>query len=864
MHPVFLYDEFNYHDLGDGESPLRKKFVSIVEDLERKGGTHQGSIKLIHGKGGVKYLRAKLSDRDRLLFTSIKYNNEGAFVILEVILSHKYGNSEFLKNKEKIKNIKIVDQNNKEVFDNAGKVKVENAPQVRWLDKFITFSAKQEDIVENAGNLPLIVSGSAGSGKTSVALEKLRKIEEEFKEGKILYITKSENLIKKSKELYEYEYYDEAAKELKVGVPEGIEFLSVHEFIEKVTKEDPEMRKRVKGKRPINRNAFFSWFNKKCKKKEFNEYAKDREEIFEEFIAVIGGGGLLGKEGKDQYVNLGDKQSIFPKEKRKGIYDFFKEYENFIEESSEYYDTSLIAHECVKKVQANYDAVVVDEVQDLTESTLKLILKSLKDESKSNFLLCGDVNQVIHPSFFSVSRLKSFLHKGSGHNKRELQVCTLEKNYRNSKQVIELANRILHFKNCCFASEDKMTAKEKENFFMESGTENKGSVSFIAKGDEQKIAGKISESTNWAVLVLNDESKKDARKSFKTPLVFSIQEAKGLEFENVILYKFTSHEDYNKIWSVACPGKKEIENTISEIRKSYDANSINTSRPKNKEDKSFEKHKFYINALYVAVTRAINNVYIIDDEKKCNLLRVIEPGERGNVNIGDIKKEKFSPEEWRDIALKLIDEGNVEQAKGIAEKLLRKREGGYAKEIMSALKAKEKDHTQESQLPLDKNEQAISELKTENPTQESSMGKSSTPAEKSRKRKGQQNQNEEKKSERLEKNTKELFSALENGDLQKAKKLIKKGVDVNATTSEEGDTPLHVAAYNGYESIAGLLLAHGANVDAKTSEDYTPLHIAAQRDRKDIAKLLLYCGANVDATEGMFKKVCQTEKKVVS
>ncbi|WP_341823672.1 DEAD/DEAH box helicase family protein [Wolbachia endosymbiont (group A) of Agelastica alni] len=274
MHPVFLYDEFNYHDLGDGESPLRKKFVSIVEDLERKGGTHQGSIKLIHGKGGVKYLRAKLSDRDRLLFTSIKYNNEGAFVILEVILSHKYGNSEFLKNKEKIKNIKIVDQNNKEVFDNAGKVKVENAPQVRWLDKFITFSAKQEDIVENAGNLPLIVSGSAGSGKTSVALEKLRKIEEEFKEGKILYITKSENLIKKSKELYEYEYYDEAAKELKVGVPEGIEFLSVHEFIEKVTKEDPEMRKRVKGKRPINRNAFFHGSTKNVRKKNLTSMQK--------------------------------------------------------------------------------------------------------------------------------------------------------------------------------------------------------------------------------------------------------------------------------------------------------------------------------------------------------------------------------------------------------------------------------------------------------------------------------------------------------------------------------------------------------------------------------------------------------------
>ncbi|WP_425386501.1 hypothetical protein [Wolbachia endosymbiont (group A) of Barypeithes pellucidus] len=301
MHPVFLYDEFNDHDLGDGESPLRKKFNAIVEDLEKGGGTHQGSIKLIHSKGGVKYLRAKLSDRDRLLFTSIKYNNEGAFVILEVILSHKYGNSEFLKNKEKIKNIKIVDQNNKEVSDSTGEVKIRDAPQIRWLGKFITFSAKQEAIVEEKYNLPLVVSGFAGSGKTSVALEKLRKIEEELKKGKILYITKSENLIKKSKELYEYAYYNETTNKYETRVPEEIEFLSVHEFIEKVTKEDAEMRKRVEGKRPINRNAFFSWFNGICNQAKFSKYEKDRDKIFEEFIAVIGGRGLLGEDGKDGY-----------------------------------------------------------------------------------------------------------------------------------------------------------------------------------------------------------------------------------------------------------------------------------------------------------------------------------------------------------------------------------------------------------------------------------------------------------------------------------------------------------------------------------------------------------------------------------
>ncbi|WP_253302393.1 UvrD-helicase domain-containing protein [Wolbachia endosymbiont of Psylliodes chrysocephala] len=587
MHPVFLYDKFNYHDLDDGKIFLRGKFNAIIKDLEENKSTNQGDIKLIRGKGGIKYFRAKLSNRDRLLFKAIRYGDKDVFVILEAILNHDYRKSKFLTDEKKIENIKIIDQNNKEVSDSTDEVKIRDAPQVRWLDKFITFSAKQEAIVENAEgkyNLPLVVSGSAGSGKTSVALEKLRKIE---KEGKILYITQSESLIKKSKELYEYAYYDEVAKEEKTGVPEQIEFFSVHEFLKKVIKGD----EKIKGKKPINRSKFFSWFNEICKKDKFKEYKKDGDKIFEEFIAVKGGRGL--KRTQYDSEELGGRQAIFPKEKRANIYRLFEEYKKFIEGSSEYYDTSLIAHECVEKVRANYDAVVVDEVQDLTESTLKLILKSLKDGHKNNFLLCGDVNQVIHPSFFSVSRLRSFLRKGGGH---ELRICTLEKNYRNSKQVIELANRILHLKNYCFASEDKMTAKEKENFFMESGTENTGNVSFIAKGDEQKIAGKISESTNWAVLVLNDESKKDARELFKTPLVFSIQEAKGLEFENVILYKFTSHEAYNKIWNVACPSKDQgkVNDTIKKIRNSFDERKINPSRPKNKADKSFEEHKFYI------------------------------------------------------------------------------------------------------------------------------------------------------------------------------------------------------------------------------------------------------------------------------
>ncbi|WP_264338206.1 ankyrin repeat domain-containing protein [Wolbachia endosymbiont (group A) of Cheilosia soror] len=912
MYPVFYCKDFNEHDLGNDENPLRKKFNSIVKDLKEKNGTHQGRIKTMSG-GDFPCLRAKLSSDGRLLFTRIKYNNEDAFVMLEVIPGHeykksKYNNSKFFRNGCKTTEIKVEVTEGEVIKKLSCTVKTkdlrENLQRGHWLGKFITFSAKQEEIVENAEgkyDLPLIVNGSAGSGKTSVALEKLRKIEEEFKkeekcEGgekkKILYITQSGSLVKESKKLYGY--CDEAAGE----IPQQIEFLSVHEFIERVTKED---RKRVEGKRPINRNAFFSWFNKKCEKGKLKEYKKDGNKIFEEFIAVIGGRGLLGEDGKDRYAKLGDRQSIFPRDKRGSIYSFFEEYKKFIEGSSEYYDTSLIAHEYVERVQANYDVVVVDEVQDLTKSTLGLILKSLKDESKNNFLLCGDVNQVIHPSFFSLSKLKDFLSKDGGYKKRKLQVCILEKNYRNSKQVIELANRILHLKNYCFASEDKTTVDEEEAFFMKSDTENTGNVGFIAKDKEQEIAEKVPKSVIWAVLVLDDESKEDARKLFDTPLVFNIHEAKGLEFENVILYKFTSHEAYNKIWNVACPdkGKKEIEDTIKEIRGSYDRKDVNTSRPKDKEDKSFEEHKFYMNALYVGVTRAIDNVYIVDDKKQCNLLKVIEPKEKGSV---DIKKEESSPKEWRDMALKLIDEGNIEQAKGIATKLLNKKE--YVQEIICALEAKRyrteaQEISNELQFPLDKDksEQTMrsspeSEIDIDNLSsqfsQECSMG-SRAPTNKAEakdnkeisnkknRRRGRDEvvsaskerfeQEEElsklKVSEGLKKiisrdqlgkfiektkqkpyNKEEMLNCVLDGNkFEIAKYLIeKKGANVN-TRGNQGFFPLHAVAQNGHKDMVEFLLDYGADVNAKGPGDITPLYVAARKGQKDVVEFLLKKGA---------------------
>ena len=62
-----------------------------------------------------------------------------------------------------------------------------------------------------------------------------------------------------------------------------------------------------------------------------------------------------------------------------------------------------------------------------------------------------------------------------------------------------------------------------------------------------------------------------------------------------------------------------------------------------------------------------------------------------------------------------------------------------------------------------------------------------------------------------------------------------------------GITPLQQAARDGHKEIADLLIAEGADVNAKNDYGWTPLHWAASRGHKEIVELLIAKGANVNA-----------------
>ena len=135
--------------------------------------------------GAAKLYRAKLDNSNRLLFCLIRHVDEVCALMLEVILQHNYAASRFLRGAV-IDESKIADVQWVEASAGAQPLRCLHPERTRvhLLDKPISFDDTQETVYRQPA--PLIVVGSAGSGKTALMLEKLKQAE-----GEVLYVTHS-------------------------------------------------------------------------------------------------------------------------------------------------------------------------------------------------------------------------------------------------------------------------------------------------------------------------------------------------------------------------------------------------------------------------------------------------------------------------------------------------------------------------------------------------------------------------------------------------------------------------------------------------------------------------------------------------
>jgi ankyrin repeat protein len=95
-----------------------------------------------------------------------------------------------------------------------------------------------------------------------------------------------------------------------------------------------------------------------------------------------------------------------------------------------------------------------------------------------------------------------------------------------------------------------------------------------------------------------------------------------------------------------------------------------------------------------------------------------------------------------------------------------------------------------------------------------------------------------------------LFEAAAVGDVAAVRRRLSEGWEIE-DRSDDGYTPLHMAAYFGRLEVARLLLERGADRNPVSSNDsrVTPLHSAVSARHRDLAGLLLALGASANAVQ---------------
>ncbi len=566
--------------------------------------------------------RAKLSDRARLVLQFVQWQGQRAALALEILPNHEYEKSRFLRG-ARIDEGRIEDAHRPEALE-AGPIKYLHPSRASFamLDKPLSFDDVQDAALRHRP--PLVLVGSAGSGKTAILLQQLRAAP-----GRVAYITESQWLAEAARGLYLAHAWDPGEQEA--------DFLSYRQFLESIA---------VPDGRAVTFRDFTAFFERHRQKVSFT----DAHRCFEELRGVITADarGLLGR---DEYLALGVRLSQFEPAQRELLYDVLLRYLEWLPTQG-LYEPNLIAGRWVERAQPRYDFIAVDEVQDLTPVQLQLVLKTLS--VPGSFVVAGDAHQVVHPNFFSWSKLKTLFWQGLG-LAEDRDVAVLAVSYRNAPAVTQTANRVLALKNVRFGSIDRESTT-----LLEPVPGEPGEVRGITTASQAtaELDRKTRRSTQVAVIVLREEDKAAAREHFGTPLLFSVLEAKGLEYENVILFRVIAAE--RKLFAELAEGVQPAD---------LDVSSLAYARSRDKADRSSEAYKFFVNALYVALTRAVKNVWLVEDDSRHPLLLLLGVPFDGQTLAAAVHDATL--EDWQREAHRLETHGKLEQLEAIRNSVLR-------------------------------------------------------------------------------------------------------------------------------------------------------------------------------------------------
>ena len=462
--------------------------------------------------------------------------------------------------------------------------------------------------ISSIDNSNVIVQGVAGSGKTNVCIEKLVWVASKNYGGKVLYTTFSRGLLNETK--LKVEAFKNNLKSFLEDFGNGkIEFLDDDrkKAIEKhlgifFFVEEDDIPKKISRTISFFENQLDYFLIEDLYHKHFGEKIFANEDLFMLYLENLKNYQLANKLSKirhiskelifkevfglifgfitddvskimseEKYIEL--RKNSFERNECETIYQIAEDYKEFIK-SKNLTDNNFACREMLKNLarMPHYSLAVVDEVQDFSQINL-LLLKTIS----LKMFCAGDVSQMINPAYFSFSFLKNLLFKDE-----TTSVSELTNNYRNTNQIQNIVENLLMLNYEKLGIHSFVTKGQSVDTKLSS-------VSILCR--DKNFINLLSRNKydNFTIVVATKHQKQTLKKILQNQEILTIAEIKGLERDTILLYNIVSDNDEK--WRL-------FESTYQN-KKEADENSI---------------YRYYFNLLYVGITRAKQNLFVIEDK----------------------------------------------------------------------------------------------------------------------------------------------------------------------------------------------------------------------------------------------------------
>ena len=419
---------------------------------------------------------------------------------------------------------------------------------------------KQLEAVKSLENT-LVVAG-AGSGKTFTIVNKIKYL--------------LDNNIYKENELLVISFTNESVNDLKRKIDYNLDIMTFHKLaITLINNPDMKISNEYYLKYIIN--EYFNSYGKYNKKQ--NKLIKrilqemDIDNLKKLIFTFI---NLYKSNYNDinYLLNLYQKSHFINKIYFKIILEIYHIYNQELESSNlyDFNDMIKIATDNINnnQIKTNYKYIIIDEFQDTSLNRFNLINAIIKQNNAKIFVV-GDDYQSIYR--FSGCNLDIFLN----FNKlvSNLNIINLDYNYRNPKEIIDVANS--------FIMKNKNQIK-KETICLKNINKP---IKICFYKNKRTAIEKILKYIDTKYLILGrNNTDKDLFNVQDKPFL-TIHKSKGLEEDNIILINLTNNNN-------SLPSKIKNHKIINKLIKT-------DYYPYEEERRLF----------YVALTRTRNNIYLL-------------------------------------------------------------------------------------------------------------------------------------------------------------------------------------------------------------------------------------------------------------